>query len=160
VVAVTGLLAAGLLAASRFTARLPPLASALSALSTFGSVASALSALDPAHLVGLGGAAGAVARHELARRVEATGVSAGTVVVNVLGTFVLGLVTFLGAEAPVVALVGTGACGAFTTFSSFSVEVVRRWERGDRGRALAEAAGTLLGAGLALALARGVAALV
>jgi CrcB protein len=77
----------------------------------------------------------------------------GTLVVNVVGSFTLGVVTFAGAGDPVVSFVGTGACGAFTTFSSFSVDTVRLAEDGEYRLAVANALGNLLGAGLALALA-------
>lgn len=104
-------------------------------------------------LVGLGGALGAMARYAVGQLVEADGFPAATLTVNVLGTFVLGLLTFAGAADEVLLLVGTGACGAFTTFSSFSVGTVEVWERGDRGLALAYALGTLVAAGVAVALA-------
>lgn len=106
--------------------------------------------LDPAHVVGTGGAIGAVARHLVAEQLDVEAVPAGTFVVNVLGSFVLGLVTFLGAGAGWLLFVGTGACGAFTTFSSFAFETVRLWETGEHGRAVANAAANLLGASLAV----------
>jgi CrcB protein len=109
--------------------------------------------LDPAHVVGAGGALGAVLRYLVTRRVDATGFPAGTLVVNVVGSFALAFVTFLGADSRVLLFVGTGACGSFTTFSSFSVETVRLWEAGDRGRAAGYALGSLAGAALAVGLA-------
>jgi CrcB protein len=73
--------------------------------------------------------------------------------VNVVGSFALALVTFLGASSEVALLVGTGACGSFTTFSSFSFETVRLWETGERARAAVNAAGNLAAAGLAIGAA-------
>ncbi|MEF8851519.1 MAG: fluoride efflux transporter CrcB [Haloarculaceae archaeon] len=108
---------------------------------------------DPAHVVGAGGTLGAVLRYLVTRRVRVRKVPAGTFVVNVVGSFVLGFVTFLGADSQVLLFVGTGACGSFTTFSSFSVETVRLWEAGDTARAVGNAAGNLLGAVFAIGLA-------
>lgn len=52
----------------------------------------------------------------------------GTLVVNVVGCLILGIVgasvTQHGLSADAVALLGTGFCGGLTTFSTFSVEVV------------------------------------
>jgi len=107
----------------------------------------------PAHLVGVGGALGAVLRHAVSQRVDTGEFPAGTLVVNVVGSFVLGLVTVLGAEGGVVLFVGTGVCGSFTTFSSFSVETVRLWETGERRRAFVNAAANLAGAAAAVGLA-------
>jgi CrcB protein len=109
-------------------------------------------ALDPAHLVGTGGALGAVLRHLVGELVDVEGFPLGTATVNVVGTFVLGLVTFGGAGDGALLLVGVGACGSFTTFSSFSVDTVWLWERGERRKAAANAVGTLLAAAAALAL--------
>lgn len=58
-------------------------------------------------------------------------VVSATVVINVVGSFVLGLVVGL---APVLGsasvIVGTGLCGGFTTFSTASVEAASLVERG------------------------------
>lgn len=83
-------------------------------------------------LVGFGGALGAVSRYLVGGVVKPadTEFPVDTLVVNGLGSFVLGLVTFLGAGFDITLLVGTGACGAFTTFSSFSVDTVRLQESG------------------------------
>ncbi|MCA1721492.1 MAG: CrcB family protein [Actinobacteria bacterium] len=68
-------------------------------------------------LVVAGAAAGAPARLLVARAVP--GVRA-TLLVNVLGSLLLGL--FAGLGASTYGLLGTGFCGAFTTFSTFAVE--------------------------------------
>ena len=77
----------------------------------------------------------------------------GTLVVNVAGSAVLGVVLGLGDVPPaVVALVGTGFCGTLTTFSTFGADVVRLVEERAVGRALLYLAGTLvLGIGAAAA---------
>ena len=48
----------------------------------------------------------------------------GTLAVNVVGSFVLG--ALVGSDLPhaVVTVVGTGACGALTTFSTFALDAV------------------------------------
>lgn len=53
----------------------------------------------------------------------------GTLIVNVIGSFVLGLITGLvvsrvGLSMTVRMLVGVGFCGAFTTFSTYAVETL------------------------------------
>ena len=96
--------------------------------------------------VAAGGAAGSVARYLVG--LAALGASAqfpwGTLAINVVGSFVLGLV--LGALPPgggARLLLGTGFCGGFTTFSTFSTEVVALAEEGAVGRAGAYAAASV-----------------
>jgi CrcB protein len=106
-------------------------------------------------LVGLGGALGAVLRYtvgQLLSDIDAP-FPASTLAVNTVGTFGLGLLTVAGAGEDWLLLLGTGTCGAFTTFSSFSVETVRTWEGGDRALAAGYALGTLALAAAALGLA-------
>lgn len=112
--------------------------------------------MQPAHLVGTGGALGAVCRHYVGLWLQHDRFPFGTLGVNVAGSFVLGLVTFFGLPTDTALLVGTGACGSFTTYSSFSVQTVRLWEAGNRLRAAIYAGGTLIlclaAAGLAAGL--------
>ncbi len=112
---------------------------------------------EPAYLVGTGGAIGAVARYVVATLVvRLRGPStfpAATLVVNVLGSFLFGLVVFSGAGTDAVRFVGVGLCGAFTTYSSFSVQTIRLFEDGHRGLAVANAVGNLVISGLAVGLA-------
>lgn len=110
--------------------------------------------VDPAVLVGTGGAVGAVLRYGVNAAVEVESFPVGTLTVNVLGSFALAAVTFLGADEAVLLFVGTGVCGAFTTFSSFSVDTVRLVDQGRPGAAAANALGNLLGAFAAIGLAR------
>ncbi len=112
---------------------------------------------EPAYLVGTGGAIGAILRYGVAnfllwwRGPHTFPVS--TVVVNVIGSFVLGLVIFTGSGDESTLLIGVGACGAFTTYSSFSVQTVRLWEDGKHGYAIVNAIGNLVCSVTALGLA-------
>jgi fluoride exporter len=87
----------------------------------------------------------------------------GTFMVNVSGSAVLGFLTGLALyhsfpKVPKV-IIGTGFCGAFTTFSGFSFETIRLVERHELGTAFRYALGSLVicalaaGAGLAVAAA-------
>ena len=95
-------------------------------------------------LVGIGGAIGAVGRFAVGRLVRYEAFPVGTLVVNVLGSFVLGLVLFGAPQSDLVLLVGVGCCGAFTTFSSFSFQTVELWEHGNPGLAALNAGGNLV----------------
>jgi fluoride exporter len=105
-------------------------------------------------LVALGAAVGAPARYLADRAVQRRFGSRfpwGTFAVNVVGCFVLGLVA--GSRmvpAGIVTLVGTGFCGALTTYSTFSWESLRLAEDGPGWRALAYTLGsTAVGLGAA-----------
>lgn len=86
--------------------------------------------IDPAHLVGVGGALGALCRYWTDALLETERFPLSTLTVNVLGSFVLGLVVFADLGESIVLFVGLGFCGAYTTFSTFSVETVQLWEEG------------------------------
>lgn len=117
--------------------------------------------LESAHLVGIGGAVGALARHAVFLRLASDpddDLPLSTLAVNVAGSFVLGLAVFAGLGESAMQFLGIGICGSFTTFSSFSVETVRLWERGERRLAVVSAAGNLLCSLSAIGLAWGLAA--
>jgi CrcB protein len=81
--------------------------------------------LTHALLVALGAAVGAPLRFLVNHWVrERRGTpAAGTLVVNVVGSFVLGAIVGAGVGAAPSALVGIGFCGALTTFSTLALEV-------------------------------------
>lgn len=111
--------------------------------------------MEPAHLLGTGGAIGAVARYAVGRWVGHERFPFATLTVNVVGSFVLGVVTFAGLDGNLMLFIGLGACGSFTTYSSFSIETVQLWDSGDRFRATVYAVGSLGLCLLAMGLAAG-----
>ena len=87
----------------------------------------------------------------------------GTFVINVSGSFLLGFLTGLALyhgfpKTPKVVL-GTGFCGAYTTFSTFTFETVRLVEDGAVNEAVRNSLGTLVSGAAAAALGLAVAAL-
>ena len=105
-------------------------------------------------LVALGGAAGAVARHQAGRGMTAllgpAAVAAfpwATLAVNVVGSLAMGLLAgWLARQGSESArlLLGVGLLGGFTTFSAFSLELMVLIERGQAGSAFAYAALSVL----------------
>lgn len=117
-------------------------------------------------LLAIAGGLGAVTRFlvdALVARHSPFRVPLGTLVVNVSGSLLLGILTGLvtgsdpaSAAVTAKAVVGTGFCGGYTTFSTASVESVRLWLAEGATTGIRYAAVTLLGsvaaasAGLAL----------
>jgi len=89
--------------------------------------------------VAVGGALGAVLRHGVnigAVKMLGHGFPYGTLIVNILGSFLMGaLITVMAhswqASDTVRFFLVTGLLGAFTTFSTFSLDAVTLWERKD-----------------------------
>jgi CrcB protein len=112
-------------------------------------------------LVALGAAFGAPLRYLVDRAVQARHDSVfpwGTWCVNLGGSFLLGLLaTGLaegGVSASVVAGLGSGFCGALTTYSTFGYETFRLLEDGSRAYALMNVVGSIVG-GVVAAVAGG-----
>ena len=116
---------------------------------------------DPAAFawVCLGAAVGAPARYLTDRFVQARHDSVmpwGTLTVNVVGSLVLGFLVGLGGHhhvpTQVSLAVGTGLCGALTTYSTFSYETLRLFEERARGFAAGNVVISMVaGVGAALA---------
>ncbi|HEY0922535.1 fluoride efflux transporter CrcB [Rheinheimera pacifica] len=95
--------------------------------------------------VAIGGAVGACLRfgvNELAMNVLGKSFPFGTLLVNILGSFVLGWLYALFssgvlAVSPWRALIAIGLIGAFTTFSTFSLDSVLLIQQGDWLKAIA-----------------------
>nr|WP_263326125.1 CrcB family protein [Neobacillus sp. Marseille-Q6967] len=76
-------------------------------------------------LVSIGGFFGAICRYAISRKVNEKGngrFPAGTLTVNLLGAFLLGILLGAKITGPMYILLGTGFMGAFTTFSTFKLE--------------------------------------
>ena len=100
-------------------------------------------------MVALGAAVGAPARYLTDRAVQRrhdTQFPWGTLAVNVVASLIFGGLTGLGghASAQLAALIGTGFCGALSTFSTFSYETMRLVEDRLLARALANVALSLV----------------
>ena len=88
--------------------------------------------------VAAGGAFGAVARYLVylaTARLVGTGFPLATLIVNILGSFAMGVLIEGSAlrwniSNELRSLLAVGVLGAFTTFSTFSLDAVALWERG------------------------------
>ncbi|PLW82831.1 fluoride efflux transporter CrcB [Kineobactrum sediminis] len=115
--------------------------------------------------IALGGAAGSVARYSLSLWTQSVWHSVfpvATLLINITGSFAIGVV-FVLLERHLLhpdwrSILAVGFLGAFTTFSTFSLEVVTLWESGQATQALIYMAASMglcvLGAGAGIALTR------
>ena len=79
----------------------------------------------------IGGGAGSVLRWLISLRFNtlSTNLPVGTLLVNLIGAFIIGLAMALfirmtHIDSPYKLLITAGFCGGFTTFSTFSIEVI------------------------------------
>ena len=90
--------------------------------------------MHPALIVGLGGAAGSMARWAMTEFLPSgsdTELPWPTVIVNLSGAFLLGAVFALSLQEDFVLLLGTGVLGGFTTMSAFGLETARLLDAGN-----------------------------
>jgi CrcB protein len=116
--------------------------------------------------IAFGGAVGALGRHFVNVGVShwiGLGIPWGTLIVNIIGSFAMGVLVHIMATTWTVppevrALLTVGALGAFTTFSTFSLDVIVLYERGQvvfaAGYILASVVGAIGALLLGLRLAR------
>ncbi len=109
--------------------------------------------------IAIGGALGSIARYWMAvgvARLTGPDFPWGTILINILGSFVIGLFAALTAAgtgrwavpADLRSFVMVGICGGFTTFSSFSLQTLELMRDGRMGQAMAN---VLLSVALCLA---------
>ena len=110
--------------------------------------------------IAIGGALGAVGRYVvsvLMLQWISSNIPLGTLVVNVVGSFVLGLVYECGtlvwqSSNEFKAFLIVGILGGFTTFSTFSLEIVVLFQKGEIGAGVLYAIGSLVLAVLGLTM--------
>ena len=110
--------------------------------------------------VGVGGALGAMARYQLGswiQRLSGGQFPAGTLAVNVVGSFLISVFIFLALHEKVLPTAGwtvltAGVLGGFTTYSAFNHETLALLRAGDATTAIANVAATLFGCAIAGAL--------
>jgi CrcB protein len=111
--------------------------------------------------VAVGGALGCVSRYYLTAFIQqraGAGFPAGTLIINITGSFLLGFLMRYALQSGVVSaetrtLLTSGFCGGYTTFSTYSYETAMMLEDREYGRAALYAsasvvlalAGTLVG---------------
>ena len=102
----------------------------------------------------VGGAVGSLARYGLAGVVNARAHPLGTVTVNVVGSFAIGLlVGYWGfhVDSPFRIAISIGLLGGFTTFSTFAIDAIYLWEKGETNIAVASViVSVLVGLGAAV----------
>lgn len=88
-------------------------------------------------LVFLGGGAGSALRFLISKNLNSlSSIPLGTFFVNILGSFLIGIILGLGLKQEMLSpnatlLLATGFCGGFTTFSAFSYENLELLKAGD-----------------------------
>ena len=105
-------------------------------------------------LVFFGAGLGGMLRHGVnlvSPRWFGTGFPAGTLLINVLGSALMGAIagwlafkTQAGWSQHAKLFLTTGVLGGFTTFSAFSLDAVLLWERGETGLAAAYVLGSVI----------------
>lgn len=79
-------------------------------------------------LIGLGGFCGAIARFSVSQFINkriSVHIPVATLIINLSGSFLLGLLVGIGINTYALLLLGTGFMGAFTTFSTFKLEGIQ-----------------------------------
>ena len=93
--------------------------------------------------VAIGGVFGAISRYAISLKVQGM---KGIVFINWVGSFLMGLSLHAATQANWIAVFWiTGFLGAFTTFSTFAVQFVESWSKGEQSRAINYALFTLIG---------------
>ncbi|MCY4207000.1 MAG: fluoride efflux transporter CrcB [Roseovarius sp.] len=100
--------------------------------------------------IGIGGAIGAMLRYAVgvaaARHLAASGFPLGTIMVNVLGSMIMGFFAVYATHRGIENLnpfVMAGVLGGFTTFSAFSLEAFALYEKGEIALAVAYVAASV-----------------
>jgi CrcB protein len=102
-------------------------------------------------LVALGAGLGAPLRYLAGHHLD-DDFPTGTLLVNVAGSFLLGLFSALSLTGHQTAFLGTGFCGAFTTWSALAVKAAEHGWRGGTAYALVSVTGAVAACSLGFLL--------
>jgi fluoride exporter len=90
-------------------------------------------------MVGIGGFFGAIARYFISKHLNNKSsfrVPSGTLTVNLIGAFLLGIMTGIKVNPMILLIFGTGFMGAFTTFSTLKLEMTQMYKNNQYKRFL------------------------
>ena len=88
-------------------------------------------------MVGIGGFFGAIIRYWTAKKMNhSASIPSGTLVVNLIGALLIGLVFGLEISRVWTLLLASGLAGALTTFSTLNKELIELWRNGERKHAV------------------------
>ncbi|MBV7506836.1 CrcB family protein [Bacillus sp. sid0103] len=77
-------------------------------------------------VISIGGFIGAINRFVISKKIQnSEGFPIGTLTVNLMGAFLLGMIFGLEVKGTLYSLLGIGFMGAFTTFSTLMLEAVK-----------------------------------
>lgn len=98
-------------------------------------------------LVGIGGALGSLARYRLGKIISEksrTIFPLGTFIINITGTFLLGIISTSGLNGNLYILLADGFLGAYTTFSTFMYEGFNLFQENEKMNAFVYILGSLI----------------
>lgn len=98
-------------------------------------------------LIGLGGAFGSISRFALGKMISErtkTVFPIGTMLINIMGAFLLGIVTHLNLNNQISLTLTEGFLGGYTTFSTFMYEGFNLFQENEKLNAFIYIGGTLL----------------
>ncbi|WP_071459818.1 fluoride efflux transporter FluC [Bacillus massilinigeriensis] len=103
-------------------------------------------------LISIGGFLGAVCRYFLQIRLAPNFTPYGTIIVNLTGSLFLGFLVGGDIGPDIFRFAGTGFMGAFTTFSTINIDILKLWLSGSYRAGISYLTVTYLGGFLAIFL--------